>query len=131
MTFETEAQRILEKHECKPRRASELLDLWRFFVDECVDGYGSSIYEFDNDLSVREDIEVLLQADEVVDRQGFETFLSVLKIIDARYAELLQPDVKRPGNIAHWWRTGVLRYAGDEYCSDANDLYSIQVRKLE
>jgi hypothetical protein len=109
------------------RTAADYIHAWRSFVTECENGFSMSIYEFENDRSVRRAIEVLLNSEGAVGSIGFDSFRNDILIEDERYRALLQPDVHVLGADAPWWERGVPRYAGRELAADFADLHGVSV----
>lgn len=127
MDFDATSKAILERHGFKQRTPDELVEWWANLIEQCVDGYDWTIYEFDDEMSVRDYIETLLDDPSLEGFNAFNEFKARVARLDEQYRELLQGDVKRPSKLDFWWRTGVLRYAGDEYCEDMSSRYSISV----
>lgn len=104
----------------------ELLDTWKQFVAECKSGYEMSIYEYDNDLSVRDKIEEIISAKQVKGYQEYYDFSKKVDFIDNLFKKLLSPNVKRDNKYT-WWQQGILVKAGEEYARDINDLFHFQI----
>ena len=86
----------------------KLLSHWKRFVREVAQGYEFSIYDFENDLSVRDKIETAKDSLED-DRPSGASLEKKISEIDDRYREISRPidpppwaypsDNKEPG----WW----------------------------
>jgi len=125
--FERKVSEILGEHGYKARSTEELLEWWRNFVSQCVDGYDWTIYEYDDEVGVRDYLECLLQSAEL---NSFHEFLSLREAVektDQEFRNVLQERIERPTDSKFWWRKGVLKYAGDEYRQDMESRYSIAV----
>ncbi|MEM8940117.1 MAG: hypothetical protein AAGC64_12295 [Bacteroidota bacterium] len=105
----------------------ELLNAWAQFVDECCTGYEMSIYEYDNDLSVRNAIEKILSEDNLSNYPGFQRFKESVLSIDNTFKKLLLSGFERD-NQSSWWQKGVLKKAGEEYAKDIKDKYQIEIK---
>jgi hypothetical protein len=127
MNFDTTVRAILKRHGIKQSTLDELVEMWANLVEQCVDGYDWTIYEFDNEMAVRDDIETLLVDSSLECFDEFRDFQRRVAELDGRYKSLLQENVRRPVPSDYWWRTGVLQSAGDEYCKDMSSRYSIHV----
>lgn len=113
-------------HEVSP---ASLLKDWLLFVEECEKGYPNNIYEYYNDIRVREWIELILSAPQLQQFPELEEFASNILLIDKRFQALLLPDVSLPKSF--WWEKGVPRYGGREFRDDLVNLYGIKIELLE
>ncbi len=127
MTLDEAVQSVLDRHGYKRRPLSKLVAMWKSLVDQCLEGYRWTIYEFDDEMSVREYIDSILDDPVVASFPEFEGFAQQIQVVDEIYRSVLQPGVRRPSPEDTWWSTGVLKYAGDEYRSDMLSSYSIAV----
>ncbi|HEY0016083.1 MAG TPA: hypothetical protein VGC13_07175 [Longimicrobium sp.] len=101
-------------------RTEVLLDEWRDFVLECEAGYGWNVYEYHNDLSVRDRLETCLHEMEPGDA-------AQVAEIDDRFRALLQPGVQVGPEDGPWWHRGVLRYAGPDMAAELKDWFRVDV----
>lgn len=108
---------------------AQLIDQWRQFVDSCREGYDWSIYEFDNELAVRDLIHRVLHAPELREFDVLDHFAAQVSRIDEEFRALTFDDRLRGGPDDHWWRRRVLRRAGDEYRDDIARRYGIDVEE--
>lgn len=131
MSFAAAVTLALQNHGYKPRSPNELLRWWQQFLEQCEDGYPSSIYEYDDEICVRDYIESVLNDVRVASYGEFTEFELKVRGIDERFRKLFQPDVKRPWPNDVWWRAGILRFACEEYCQDILSRYSIPVDETE
>ncbi len=103
-----------------------LLEDWRSFVDFCETGYSFSIYEYDNDIECRNQIELILTAPELQQYPQLHEYASNVELVDRKFKDLLMTEVAIPGTFK-WWEQGVLRYAGKELASDLYSRYGISI----
>ena len=61
------------------------VERWKGFIEEISDGYKLSIYDYTNDLSVRE---ILIEIEQVLSPEGQAEFRERLSPLDARFLEL-------------------------------------------
>lgn len=105
-------------------RTGELLDEWREFVAGCEAGYGWNVYEYHNDLAVRDRLENCLgEMDDAERAQVAE--------VDARFRSLMQPGVQVGPDGDAWWHRGVLRYAGPDLASELKEWFQVDVEVRE
>jgi hypothetical protein len=107
------------------RSPAPLLHQWEEFVRQRESVYGFGIYEFENDITVRDQIQRLL--DELLLRTHTQLgeFETEVFRVDERLRTLLRPDVTIDPDSQYWWRRGVLRAAGHEYRRDIAELFDI------
>ncbi len=103
------------------------LGQWDLVIRECEDGYSSSIYEYDNDIGVRDQIQRLLDAPEFQQYAELGEFRREVDNIDARFRAILRPVVEVKADSPYWWRRGVLASAGREYADDVEALYGVHI----
>ena len=107
----------------------ELLEEWKQFVDECRSGYEMDIYEYDNDLSVRDAIEKIISEKRLKPYQEYQEFKNLVLSIDKAFQELLSVSLER-GDRSDWWGKGVLKKAGEEYVNDIQDRYQFELEVI-
>jgi len=101
--------------------------VWLQFVEECEEGYGCSIYEFDNDSSVRDRIDLILGHEDLFGVAAVERLRAETVKLDERFRALLRTDVTIRNDDAPWWQRGVLKYAGEEYAQNVRSEYGIEI----
>ncbi|MEV4348790.1 hypothetical protein AB0J83_30400 [Actinoplanes sp. NPDC049596] len=111
------------------RTADVMVDAWSSFVAQCSQGYDMSIYEYENDLSVRSMIERLLTDEELAGFPEFAGFAARVAEIDARFRALLQEGVEIRDSAAAWWERGVPRMAGAELAEDFHVMFGVTVQE--
>jgi len=99
---------------------------WEQFVTTCEDCYRWGLYEFENDVRVRD---LLERAFDDVRLAAFPQIAAMRRRVDEadqRFRELLQePSVAIGGRL--WWRVGLLGRGGEEYCDDVKRIHGISV----
>jgi hypothetical protein len=110
------------------RSPATALSVWKQFVDECERCYHWNIYEYDNDLSVRDLLERALTDKELSSLAQFDDFAGGVRSIDAQFRSLLRTDAIRTEKKT-WWRRGVLRYGQGEYRADVRESYGIEIEE--
>ncbi len=117
----------------RPESAEEMLECWAAFAQLCKGGYGAygDVMEaYDNDLSIRDAIAVVVEDATLQQMAGFRWFFERAAATDERFKALLQIDVAIKGDDAPWWRRGVLIYAAKDYVAAIKSLYGIEVPVL-
>lgn len=100
----------------------DLVREWREFVDECTAGYPWNLYDYHNDLAVRDRLEDCLRAGCLPEG----VVRDVLKL-DARFREMLQPGIAVGPATDPWWHRGVPQYAGPELAEGIQEWFSAPV----
>ena len=112
------------------RRASwhvaQFLDAWGGFVEAVESGYPGDLYEYEDELSVRDDVERAMSSHELPPYPGWAEFHERLIELDNRLISILAvgPQV-RPGSP--WWRARLPKYGGPELAEDAARLFGATV----
>ena len=106
-----------------------LVEDWESLVSEAEAGYQWTVYEFDNELGVR-DLLAKALADERLGR--FAEMASVRQRVEAAdtrldRAFLRDQQIRVADN--RWWRRGVLAVGGEGYADDVERLYGIVVTR--
>ena len=109
---------------------AQLLAQWGQFVEWCQEGYNWDVSEYMNELSVRERLERLLTAENLQPFPELRELKTRVSEIDARFKEILNPDVQLP-NREYWWERGVLKRAGEQYAKYFRDAHDIQVEVVD
>jgi len=107
------------------------IDAWRSFVLDCEDGYQWSIYEYENELGVRDVIDQVLSASELTEYPELPIFAGTVAEIDERFASLLRTGPTLPRESAVWWHAGLPGHAGPDLVADAKAQYGVQLRLVE
>ena len=108
-----------------PQWPSHLLELWEGLVQECEDGYTSTIYEYENDLAARTIIEAVLTDPQLSHVSDLEYFRQQVAALDDRFKAACRTDVRigKPG--APWWAQAVPCGAEGDFAEDLQRLYGI------
>ncbi|TCC19247.1 hypothetical protein [Kribbella sindirgiensis] len=104
---------------------TDVIGSWRGFVEECEEGYADNIYEFANDLAVRDLIRKILDSEELRTYSQMGWVRDEVAEIDGRYRAILLDDEVRPGRP--WWEARVPRLAGEELAGDFASSYGVSV----
>ena len=107
---------------------NDLVDAWAAFVSECEDGYGWDIYEYRNELALRDAIADLLDSEELARYAEFGGFQARTAQLDERFKAVLAggPDVLGEGSP--WWRRRIPGRAGAEFVQDAKAQFGVELQ---
>src|SRR5688572_28923260 len=99
---------------------------WKSFVELCSLGYPNSIYEYFNDIRVREWIETILASPDLANYSEYHEFRNLVAEVDVTFKALLQAGLTTPAKRL-WWEGGVLKFAGPELAADFQRDYGIAI----
>ncbi len=105
---------------------ASLLGEWQAFVNLCEGGYPQNIYEYFNDIRVRERIEVILSAPKLQVYSECQEYEENVTLVDRQFEKLTLPDISL-SDRTYWWEKCVLRYAGRELVADLFERYRIKI----
>ena len=111
----------------KEYNLSVLLSEWTSFVSQCEQGYQFDISEYDNDVSIRDKIEEVINNEELYSPQDVQRFADAVHMLDEQLRALFIDNVYRPFTSGTWWEASILKFAGQEYSEDMLNLYKIDV----
>ena len=115
-----------ERHWPHAVSPATLTGSWADFVKQCKRGYPDNIYEYYNDIRVREWIEIVLARTDLAVFDEHRQFREVVAEIDAEFQGLLQTAYAVPRKN-FWWERGVLSFAGSELALDFVRDYGISI----
>ncbi len=110
---------------------SGLCDRWAYFIQECAEGYQWCSAEYDNDIVCRDYLGEILEMEALKEFVQYDGLAERVEELDQQFKALLQHGVARPYRTKTWWRCGILKQAGEEYCEDMKGLHGIDVTKIE
>ncbi|MGW5351480.1 hypothetical protein ACWERV_13345 [Streptomyces sp. NPDC004031] len=98
--------------------ADELRD-WEDFVEECEEGYGSELSEFDFDLAVRDDIQKMLDDPTLRRTRGYDDFSGAVAAIDRRFRNIATVDIPTADTSRlPWWQHRLPAKGGQVFVHD-------------
>ena len=122
-------QAVASRRSRGARTPTGIAQQWGEFVRAVEAGYDDSIYEFDNDLSVRGLIAHLLSDPAILAHAESSWFLDSVESIDEKFRSLLTRvpirDLEGP-----WWRSHLPRMAGAELAVDFHTRYGYEVERI-
>jgi hypothetical protein len=121
--------RATQPHERHPLPA-ELAEEWAQVVRECEAGYEWNVYEYHNDLAVRDAIAARL-ADPGTPEEDRAELATRTAEVDARFQALLRAGVEIGPEEDPWWHRGVPRYAGPELARELREWFGVEVEVRE
>ena len=109
-----------------PSTPLALLKSWKAMIEICKKGYQDNISEYDNDLSIREAIELVLSSERSKEYPEFTEFLEKVNRLDEEFSEFLQTDITR-SEYANWWLQRAPKYGCAELADDFFQIYGIRI----
>jgi hypothetical protein len=104
---------------------SALVDQWRNFVETCAEGYASTIYEYENERSVRDLLETLIHDSTLRRYPELESLRDAVNEIDRRFRAECREDAAIGRADAPWWQRCVPRSVQGEFAEDLKSMFGI------
>lgn len=105
---------------------STLVAQWRGFVEICDEGYSSTIYEYENERSVRDLLEKALNDPVLRTFPEVEVLRESVDEIDRRFRAQCRDGAAMAAADAAWWRRCVPRRADGEFADDLRSMFGIE-----
>ncbi|WP_328400300.1 hypothetical protein OHS70_23875 [Streptomyces sp. NBC_00390] len=111
------------RHPATPHQA---LEEWSDFVEYCREGYGSTIFEYWDDISIRSFLQSIV--DDVVVRETSESvwFLAEVYRIDEQFKTVLADGFNVTGGRG-WWERRIPRIGGEELARTVSEQYGFEM----
>lgn len=103
--------------------AKEALDLWDTFISDCENGYGWTVFEYRNELSIRTIIEEALQNDDIQQFQDYEEYKMSILELDKRFKEIVLNKDFFIGT--YWWEKKLPKIGYGDFIKTLNEAYNI------
>ena len=100
------------------------VEQWSSFVEPCEDGYAEDIYEYENDLSVRDILERILRSDQLQKFEQMAWARAQVNDADQRFRELLSEQEIRSHGA---WQRRMPRVIGAELAADVRERYGVDI----
>ncbi|MCO7237613.1 hypothetical protein [Aeromicrobium sp. CnD17-E] len=108
------------------RGPSEYCEDWEGFTADVLSGYSGSLYEYENELSVRDVLEKVMGDPELSTFPDWLAYEASIERTDTRLRRLLQNGVEvRPGRP--WWWSHLPPHGGGEFAEDIRRIYAIDI----
>ncbi|MEV7662798.1 hypothetical protein [Paenarthrobacter sp. NPDC089316] len=107
------------------------INAWKSFVAGCEEGYQWSIYEYENELEIRDVIAKVLSASELTAYPELAIFADAIADIDGRFAAVLRSGPSVLPETAFWWNRNLPGHAGPDLVADAEAHYAVHLRLVE
>lgn len=100
------------------------VEAWSSFVDQVVAGYSGDLYEYENEVSVRDDLDRALTASTLRQFDNWRDLAEIVIRHDRQLQAVLDrgPVVKSEGP---WWRKRLPPYAGEDLASDSLRVFGV------
>lgn len=105
-------------------RPWEIVDVWEVMVDEILGGYEWTLYEYENEISVRDRIESALSNPAADEYSHWARLTYRVDVADMKLRNHLSqgPEIRDSGP---WWRRRLPPYGGPEFIDDVKRIYGI------
>jgi hypothetical protein len=106
-----------------------IVEQWESLVNQAAEGYQWGLYEFTNDLAVRDLLEEVFRDEKLARFGQIGIMRQHVEAADAQLKGMFLLDAEIGGADASWWHRGVLATADDEYVDDMKRLHGIEIRR--
>ncbi len=108
------------------RGPSEHCEEWEGFTADVLSGYSGSLYEYENELSARDNLEKAVGDPELRQFPDWHEYEARIMRTDATLRRLLSGGEEvRPG--CSWWWSHLPPHGGREFAEDVRRIYAIDI----
>ncbi|MCP2256279.1 hypothetical protein LY13_005069 [Prauserella aidingensis] len=105
---------------------NQFVEAWNDFVDQVISGYSGDLYEYEDELTIRDDLQLALSDARLHGLDGWRQLAERVAASDARLRGLLtNGPVVRPD--APWWRERLPPFGGEDLVADASRLFNVDL----
>lgn len=120
---------VAQRRRRGPYTPTGIVGAWEQLVEMVEAGYQDNVYEYDNDLAIRDLIEELLQLPALAGFPEFGWFSESVAALDNRMRSGLSAEpIRLPDH--RWWRSHLPVKAGAELAGDLKGAYGYQVPEV-
>ena len=105
-------------------RSSDLASLWLKTV-ESGKFYSGSLFDWDKEVSIREQIEAVLENQKLKELEFYGFFMQEIEKADERFREISVEISQRKGRT-YWWERRILKFGVGEYEDQVRQFYGIE-----
>jgi len=110
-----------------PISAHKAVEFWKIFIDECQNGYGWTVFEYFDEIGIRDLIEKALNDPNIKLINGFLDFRGLVYTLDKRFAEVtLADDFFESEN---WWNRKLPKFGIRDFITSLKQTYNITAVK--
>ncbi|MBB4884967.1 hypothetical protein [Streptomyces netropsis] len=109
-----------------PHRA---IEEWSDFVDDCMEGYEGTLFEYWDDMSIRSVLQRVIDDPVVKGVPELAWFESEVRRVDEKFAHLLTKGFEVRGGRG-WWERKIPRVAGREMAENVREQYGYEIEVI-
>ncbi|MCM1972674.1 hypothetical protein [Streptomyces sp. G1] len=109
-----------------PHRA---IEEWSEFVDDCMEGYEGTLFEYWDDLSIRSFLQRVIDDSMLKEVPELTWFKSEVQRVDEKFASLLAQGFEARGGRG-WWERKIPRVAGHAMAENVKEQYGYEVEVI-
>lgn len=128
MNFVETFKQVLKEKDREILMPGDLIEKWDEFVEQCEEGYQLSLYDYDNEITIRDDIHDIISSKILQEFKEYKIFIEQVDFIDRRFKEVSIECDNIPGQT--WWKRRILKYAGDQYVENVKAEWNMDVVRL-
>lgn len=105
-------------------RSWEFVDIWEEMVDEIINGYEWSLYEYEDEISVRDDLEKALESSSLNQFHDWSGLVRRTLAADNKLEDLLGRGAEIRDS-EFWWHRRIPPHGGPDFVEDVKRIYGI------
>jgi hypothetical protein len=117
---------VLSKNTLSNNSPNEYVENWKNFVEECKDGYSYSLYDYDLDLSIRDEIEIILRSEELKMFDEHELFRNRIMMIDQEFISITK-DIRIFGLPSFWWKYKIPKFSKQQFSENVKNEFGLDI----
>ncbi|WP_152364022.1 hypothetical protein [Microlunatus speluncae] len=108
----------------------QFVDAWRTFVREVGEGYADDLYEYWNELFVRDHLEVALGSDALDSWEAWRGLRTQIEAADDEFRGIIgEGPLVRPDEP--WWRARLPPRASEDFVEEAERMFKVKLTSVD
>ena len=107
------------------------VDSWSDFITSCIEGYPYSLFDYDLDIYMRGQIDLLIKSPDLQGFSELRIFKTRIEEIDNRFKLVTIDRPNKKQLSLSWWENRILKYGGQEYVQNILDIYGLKIELVE
>jgi hypothetical protein len=110
--------------------SEEVVERWRTFGGDCIDGYPWDIEDYLNDLTLRNTLQKVESPLREISRIQVSSLMREIYAVDATLQAVFQREVFLAAPEDQWWMRRAPTYAARDFCREFEQSYRVKVRPM-
>ncbi|MFE5915895.1 hypothetical protein [Streptomyces sp. NPDC056468] len=108
--------------------AEEVLEKWRTFGTDCIDGYPWDIEDYLNDITMRSTLQKVEHSFRELEHTQAAILMYEIHAVDASLQTVFERDVFPDIPGGQWWIRRAPTYAARRFCQEFEQIYKVKIR---